>query len=65
MPSLLNTIMPYLPPQLAGYAHTGVKYWSLFGQIIDDLAVLVLSIAGIILFAEWRIFGSDGKIKLE
>jgi hypothetical protein len=46
------------------YAHTGIKYWTLLGQIIDDLAVLVLSIAGFILFSEWKQL-EGGKLKLD
>lgn len=66
MPSLLNSIMPYLPPNLASYAYTGIKYWSLLGQLLDDLAVLVLSITAFILCAEHFQFGAaDGKVKAE
>lgn len=57
--------MPYLPPNLAAYAHTGIKYWSLLGQLVDDLAVLVLSVVAFILYAEWSQLGPEGgKLKL-
>lgn len=66
MPSLLNTIMPYLPPKYASYAYTGMKYWSLLGQLLDDLAVLVLSVVTFILCAEHFQFGQVvDKIKAE
>ena len=57
--------MPYLPPKFAMYAHTGIKYWALLGQVLDDLAVLVLSIAGWILFAEWKTMGHIGEAKIK
>jgi hypothetical protein len=66
MPSLLNSIMPYLPPKFASYAYTGMKYWALLGQLLDDLAVLVLSIVTFILCAEHFQFGAaDGKVKMD
>lgn len=68
IPGLLNTILPYLPPNLAMYAHTGIKYWAMLGQVLDDLAVLVLTIVSVILYAEWSVVGGDdgvGKIKID
>jgi hypothetical protein len=65
MPSLLNSIMPYLPPKYASYAYTGMKYWSLLGQLLDDLAVLVLSVVGFILASEYFQLGGAEAIKLK
>lgn len=66
MPSLLNNIMPYLPPNLASYAYTGMKYWALLGQLLDDLAVLVLSITTFILAAEhFQLGAADSKVKMD
>jgi len=62
IPSLLNSFMPYLPPKLSMYAHTGIKYWALLGQFLDDLAVLVLSLVGWILYAEWQASNGDMAI---
>ena len=44
-----------------------MRYYALLGQILDDLAVLVLSLVGWILLAEYRQYGwaSVGKLKLQ
>ena len=47
-------ILPYLPPNLALYATTAMKYWALLATLIDDFAVLVVTIGIVILVGDWK-----------
>ena len=51
---MLGLALPYLPPQVKVFVHTGLKYWALLGTLLDDLAVLLLFIGLLVAYADWR-----------
>lgn len=53
-PGMIAMILPYLPPPLPLYASTALKYWALIGTLLDDFAVLLVSMGLLVLLAEWR-----------
>ena len=51
---MLSSILPMLPPPFNIYAGAAVKYYSMFGVILDDLSILVVGIGAVVVYHAWR-----------
>ena len=54
-PMLLSMALPALPPPLGSIVLSGLRYFQVFGALLDDLSTALISVGLLVYLSTWLV----------